>query len=646
MLLQAIRGRAGSWVVKGLFILLSLSFVAWGFEGFIGQVGSGNKILTVGSTVYDPNSFGQMMDRQVKNIEKQVGGTFNRSQLRQLGIYDQAKNRIIDSALIEQEAKHLGVVAGDKTINLILRSSPGMVRSDGSLDSARLLEVIRQSGYANEEAFVKNLRSQIATGTLMRAVASINVAPSVMIDQMGIYRYQQRSANYVTINDSLVAVKATPTAAEIAKYHQDHAEEFSAPEYRTVNYALLDPAVIVKEVKATEADLRKDYEDNIAQYSQAERRTVLQILFTDEAAATKAADGLKGKNGAAGTAAFNALAKQEKVSANDLSLGSLSKKELPEVVADSAFSLALGETSRPIKTDFGWNLVHISKVTAATVQSFESVQNRLKPDYLERKAIDLLYDRVNRIEAALDGGANFASIAAQYSLTIKSVGPMDETGLDTGGSRITALAGKEIDQGIPTDRLMSEAFRMKSGESSAPIEVKGKSLYYIVNLAKVTPKTLRPLETVRDKVVVAMQRDQQRMAAETRAKELVARLNGGKSSDLAAAGLPIKASLPFTRDGRLVAGKEPKPSELPLELITELFKQQKLGKVVMARSKDDRAWLVAQVSDVRAGTPAANATMSREFTQDIQADLIAAYVNSLRDKYKVKLNQKLYEQYY
>ena len=124
MLLQAIRGRAGSWVVKGLFIVLSLSFVAWGVEGFIGQVGSGNKILTVGSTVIDPNSFNQMMDRQIKTIEKQVGGTFTRAQLRELGIYEQAKKRIIDNALLEQEANELGVVAGDKTINLILRSSP------------------------------------------------------------------------------------------------------------------------------------------------------------------------------------------------------------------------------------------------------------------------------------------------------------------------------------------------------------------------------------------------------------------------------------------------------------------------------------------------------------------------------------------
>ena len=656
-MLQAIRGRLSSWAVKALFIVLALTFVGWGVEGFIGQMGSGNQILTVGGTVYDLPSFDQQMQRQVKTIERQVGGTFTRAQLRELGVYQQAKQRIIDNALIEAEAKDLGIVTGDKTINLILRSTPGMVQNDGSLNGQRLGEIIRQSGFGSEEAFIKNLRTQIATGSLMRAVASITTAPTAMVDQMNSYRNQQRRANFITLADSAETVVATPTAAEVAAFHQSHAAEFTAPEYRIFNYAILDPKRIAAEIKPTTDELRKEYEDNIERYSRPEKRTLLQIPFLDEAAAKAAAEALKSTSGAAGTAAFQALARREKIVASDLSLGSVEAKQLPTELDTVAFGLKLGETSQPIKTDFGWNLLHVAQITPKSVESFEAIQAKLRFDFIERKSSDILYDRINKLEAALDGGSDFATMARQYSLTVKSIGPIDAQSGTPDGQR---LNGSEIDGMIPRDRFMAEAFHLKPQESSPPIEIKGNGVYFIVNAVTVTPPALRPLDTVRSQVIARLTQQRRADAAEARAKTLLARLNEAKTISLANSGLKISSALPFTRNGLLAESKTAenpesaesskpktgKPSELSPELITKLFGEEKSGRVVMARGRDNQSWVLAQVTDILAGGYATNAALKREFTQAIQADLISAYVAHLGTKHKVKLNQKLFEQYY
>ncbi|MCX8501334.1 MAG: SurA N-terminal domain-containing protein [Alphaproteobacteria bacterium] len=656
-MLQAIRGRASSWVIKGLFIILALSFVTWGVEGFIGQMGSGNQILKVGGTVYDTQNFDQQIQRQIKTIEKQIGGSLTRVQLRELGVYQQAQQRIVDNALIDAEAKELGIVTGDRTINLILRSTPGMVQADGSLNTARLTEIIRQSGYGSEEAFIKNLRSQIATGSLMRAVASVTAAPNALIDQMNSFRNQRRRADFVTIQDSTVTGISPPTEVEIATYHQSHSADFTAPEYRRLNYAILDPKRIAAEIKPTVEELRKEYGETIDRYTHGEKRTVWQIPFSEEAAAKTAADQLKTLSGAAGTAGFQALARQQKMVASDLSLGSVIAKQLPPELDSIAFSLKLGETSQPVKTDFGWNLLHVSQITPKTVDSFEAIQTQLRTDYIERKSSDLLYDRINRIEAALDGGAEFATIAQQYSLPVKTVGPIDEQARSPDG---TKLIPQDVDGVIPSNRFIAEAFHLKLHESSAPIEIKGNGVYFIVNAADIVPPSLRPLDKVRAAVVQKLNQDRRRDAAEESAKALTKRLNDDKTISLKSSGLKVTASRPFTRDGFLAESQSPdpadnsngsaaktgKPSELSPQLISLLFKEQRLGRVVMARGRDNQSWVVAQVTDSANGDYALTTAMKREFTQAIQADLIAAYVAHLRTKHKVTLNQKLFDQYY
>ena len=99
-----------------------------------------------------------------------------------------------------------------------------------------------------------------------------------------------------------------------------------------------------------------------------------------------------------------------------IDLGLVKKEELPQQLADVAFSLPLNKPSQPVKSPLGWHILRVAKIVPPTTQSFNEVKAKLQADLANNEAVDRLYTVANHVDDAIAGGATLDEAAAQFGL--------------------------------------------------------------------------------------------------------------------------------------------------------------------------------------------------------------------------------------
>jgi peptidyl-prolyl cis-trans isomerase C len=132
----------------------------------------------------------------------------------------------------------------------------------------------------------------------------------------------------------------------------------------------------------TESALRKLYDEAAKQIGDEQEVRARHILVESESDAKAVLAELKKG------ADFAALAKQKSKdpgAADGGDLGYFTKDQMVPEFADIAFKLNKGQTSDPVKTQFGWHVIRIEDRRKREIPGFEQVKPQLE-SYLVRKA--------------------------------------------------------------------------------------------------------------------------------------------------------------------------------------------------------------------------------------------------------------------
>ena len=106
-MLQAIRSRAGSFVVKVLFGLLILTFGIWGIGDIFRNRPTDSVIATVGEQNIRAEDLQTAMRRELERLSTQFHAPIDLQQAKKLGIIDDVLGELIDRSLLGQEAARL-----------------------------------------------------------------------------------------------------------------------------------------------------------------------------------------------------------------------------------------------------------------------------------------------------------------------------------------------------------------------------------------------------------------------------------------------------------------------------------------------------------------------------------------------------------
>lgn len=619
-MLQAIRSKASSFVVKLLFGILVVSFGIWGIGDIFRNRGVDTTVATVGSKKIDAQELNQEVRREAERLRTAMrGAQLEPEQLKQFGIVDASLQRLINRDLIDLEIDHLQLALSDDSVRQAIVANPAFHNQTGQFDRILYKQLIANQRMS-EAQFERQLRDDMVRVELNAAIGDGVLAPPELVDTLYKNRAERRVAEVAVVPTTAVPEPGAPSDADIAKAYEQHQDQFRVPELRSLDAALLLLDDIAAQITVPEDKLREEYQNRIAEFHTPEQRHLQQILLSDEAKAKEAETQLAaGKD-------FAQVAQEVAGAAPDsLDLGFTTREEMPPALGDAAFALKPGEVTKPVEDSFGWHIVRLVEVKPEETQPFEAAKEKLAKEVARDMAGDQIAKLANQVDDAVAGGTPFAEIAQRFGLKVSKL-----ENVDAGGH---SADGKPVDLPQGGDAILRTAFATAAGQTSQLNEL-GESGYYMVEVEKVTPSAVKPLDEVRQQVVALWQQEARDAALASLAKEIAGAVGEGKSlADIAKA----RSLQTFTTQPLPRSGGDPK---VPPVLVARLF-EAKAGGVVSA--KGDNGYLVAQLKDILppdAATQAAGtARLSQQLGAQMQDDLLREYDQALRDRYPVSIDQ-------
>jgi peptidyl-prolyl cis-trans isomerase D len=349
-MLQAIRSKAGSFVVKLLFVLLILTFGIWGIGDIFRTASSDTSVATVGDHSVRADELQTALRRAIEQLSARFGSAIDLQQAKQLGLIDQTLGQLIDRSLVDQEVARLRLDVSDELIRDVITSNPNFRGTDGRFDRG-LFNAVLAANRLTEEQYVALLRHDIPRNDLLHAVSAGAVAPQSMVDLLYRYQNEKRIADIVSLPIAAVGDVGQPSETELNSFYEAHQDLFRAPEYRGFTVASLTSSDIAKDIEIPEAKLKEEYEQRQDELQLPERREVEQILAPSEEKAKEAEAALAA--GKDWREVATTIAGQDP---DTIDLGLLKREELPSALADAVFELPLNQPSEPVKTPLGWHI--------------------------------------------------------------------------------------------------------------------------------------------------------------------------------------------------------------------------------------------------------------------------------------------------
>jgi len=625
-MLQAIRSRAGSYVVKVLFALLILTFGIWGIGDIFRNRGSDSAVATVGDRSIRAEELQTALRRAIEQLSARFGSAIDMQQAKQLGLVDQTLAQLIDRSLIDQEVARLQLDISDDQIRNVITANPSFRGSDGRFDRA-LFGAVLAANNLTEDQYVALLRHDIPRNDLLHAVTAGAVTPQPVVDLLYAYRNEKRTADIVSLPVSGVPDVGQPSEDELKAFYEAHPDLFRAPEYRDFTLVSLDPSDIAKDIEVPEAKLKEEYDQRQDELQIPERRDVEQILAPNEE---------KGKEAEAALAAGKDWREVATTIAGQnpdtIDLGLLRRDEMPGALADIAFELPLDKPSEPVKTPLGWHILRVVKIEPPVTQSFEQAKPKLEADLSRQEAVDRIYKVANKVDDALAAGASLGDAADKFGLKTTTVGAVDVAGHD--------LQDKPAALPVSAGDVMKLAFATSEGQTSRVTETPDGAVFAL-HVDKVIPSQVKPLDEVKEKAVAAWQAERRRDIVSKEGQELAAAIGPeAKLATIAAEkGLKATTSPPFTRHPE-------GDTAVPGALVGKLF-AAKPGEVVTA--SDAAGSYVAQLDDVqRPESPSQTATagLSHELDTAQQIDLAEEFTQALRARFHVEIHREALDRYF
>jgi foldase protein PrsA len=206
----------------------------------------------------------------------------------------------------------------------------------------------------------------------------------------------------------------------------------------------LTQKVTEKESKITDSDVSNYYDKNKKRFAQPERRDLNVVLTKTEAKAKQAKAAIqKGQSWKAVSKKFSI---DQASKAQGGKLPDVTKGQQERAFDKAIFASRKGKLEGPVKTQFGWYVFEVAKITPASQQSLEqskeTIRNLLRSQRQQKALDNWIKDFRNRYKDKTDCADDFKTAEC-------SNGPSDKTntGPASGGAPGGAQQGAPAPQG-------------------------------------------------------------------------------------------------------------------------------------------------------------------------------------------------------
>ncbi|MEK0167821.1 MULTISPECIES: peptidylprolyl isomerase [Pseudescherichia] len=537
-MMDNLRAAANHVVLKIILGLIIVSFILTGVGNYL-IGGNNNYAAKVNGQEISRSQFENAVAAERNRLQQRHGERFSElasNEAYMKSMRQQVLSRLIDEALLDQYAQHLGLGVSDEQVKKAIFSTQAF-QNNGKFDNARYNALVNQMGMTADQ-YAQALRNQLTSQQLINAVAGTDFMLKGETDELAALVAQQRMVRTATLDVNALAQKQTASDQEIASYYEQHKNSFIAPEQFRVSYIKLDAASMQQ--NASDEEIQSYYDQHQDQFTQPQRNrySVIQTKTEDDAKAvleqlSKGAD-------------FATLAKEKSadiISArNGGDMGWLEDSTTPDELKKAGLK-EKGQLSGVIKSSVGFLVVRLDDVQPAQIKPFNDVRDELAAKVKQEKGLDAYYALQQKVSDAASND-NESLAGAEQVAGVKAV----ETGWFGRDNLPQELNFKPVSDAIFGGALVGE--NGSPGNNSDIITVDGDRAF-VLRVSEHKAEAVKPLEEVKAQVSDIVKHNKAEQQAKLNADKLLADLKAGKGDEaLKAAGLSFGEPKALVRTGQ------------------------------------------------------------------------------------------------
>jgi len=630
-MLRILRENASSWMLRGILILVAVTFISWGGYSLIRERKQ-TYAAKVNGVAIEIRDFSDAYQNVIKQYRDALGPSFSEKMVEELHLREKVLNDLVSRVLILQEAARLGFDIHDEELRESIESIPSF-QVNGRFDSRiyeRFLRLNRMSG----EDFERMQREGLMLSKLTNLI-KLNGGKVSEEEVLETYLFENERINltFLKVTPEIFKGQTTVNEVEIKDYFQKHQEEFRVPTFLQIQYLIFRPSEFEGRVQVSSDEIKRYYDLQKGRFKIPKKVRVREILIKVSAEdptnkieeKTKKAEEILEK--AKKTKDFGSLAKQyseSNTAPKGGDMGWIPAGTVDESFEKILFSRKAGELSGVVRGKDGFYIFKIEDAVEEKLKSFEEVKDQILQTLKKEKAIAEASRRADDAFYSLFRSRDLEGFGREKDLPIKTTGFFKE--------------GDEIPEIGKNPSFYSSAFSLKVGEISPVVSVPPN--FYILKLLDKKDSRIPSLEEVKEEVgrkVIGMKCEEK---ARQVAEDLLGQIRAGKSMKEVAKdrGIQMNETGLFTRAGGLV----PKigPAEEFMATLSSLTEKGPFPKEVF-RTKD--GYFVVKLSDLEPADQSKFSSVKKDLQKRLiyqkQEEFFQNWLQQLRAKAKIDINK-------
>ncbi len=617
------------YVVLGLIIL---TFAFFGVDAYFrGGGGGADEVASVDDSKITAQEYAQSI-RRAQDRMRQQG-----QQSEQLSAYlasPEFRRAVLDEMiqrrLLLRYAAASGMAVSVDEMRAFIAGVPAFYDEDGKFSIERYEQLLRAQNMTPAQ-FEGQIEQDILLARIGNSIGATGFVPEAVVDRLVRIREQEREVSQLLISPAEFRNKVDVSEADAKQYFEENKSLFRIPERVKLEYLVLTPEVAAANVKVSDDELKQVYQKRITEFQTPEERRASHILISagadagDEeksAAKTKADEIYKQLQSAPNRFAELARANSADPGSAEQGgdLGFFQRGFMVKEFEDAAFSLAKGEISAPVKTQFGYHIIRLDDIKPVKTTPFKQVREQLLEDVRE--------DRVQ--EAYLEAAQTFSDLVYTDYDSLKPAA--EALNLSIQKSDWVSQTSAGMNPLLNNSRLLEAVFSPGSLEerhNTEAIEVQPNTMVS-ARVVEHAPATDMPFEDVSADIIEFLKSERAVEKAKQEGAAILDKLKSGERVKGLDWSKPNVVTLQ-RRQGlhpeaaRAVFGAD--ASQLPAYAGISVED----GRYVIYR--------ISKVQDVASVSPDQLRTASRQLSQIVQQEQYAAFVASLRERADVRVRE-------
>ena len=631
-MLQVLRNKAQSTFIQIIVVIIALVFIFWGVG--TNMMNTREVALTVNDDQISFQQFQEAYDQAISKLSSQFGGTLPKGLDESLGIKQQVIEQLIQTSLLRQGAREMGIRVSAEEIRSKITAMP-QFQDNGQFSMDRYQSLLSANRFT-PTTFEDSLRYDMLSDRTVQEISKfVTVATEAEIEDLYNQGRETVSVRFIKIDTDSFKDEIKVEQQDLQKWFETVKENYrSEPEIK-LQYLPYTFEDLEKKITVDDNQVKAYYQENLASFQVPEQRRARHILLAaregdsaerhreQQQKATEVLNIVK-KNSDFAAAAEQYSEDPSKGNGGDLGFfqqGSM----VPEFDA-KVFSMQPGEISDVVKTSFGYHIIKLEEIKPAATRPLQEVRDTITGTIRNREAKQMAFQLANQAyEGIIKAGSLKKYIAAHPDITLKETGfftqkqPPAEIGLN--------------------QKLLEAAFKLNKGELSSLIETDtGYAILFALDYkAPVIPQ----LTSVAEKAQTDFISSKAQEMARSKAAAILEQVRKGKTLEQAIAGTAFK----IENSGDLSRNDPQQASAFPAGLFEQAFQLSKSSPLPNEIGQVDNSFYVFVFDKRKRPTEKADEKTIQQYRtallQYTQQQLLMAWIRNLEDQAEISRHKSL-----